>query len=60
MTGLFRSWEAGGELWVVIQKKQGAPSTIDHLERTFRQCRDGGEEKRVLYTESKKILTDEY
>lgn len=25
----------GGELWVVIQKKQGAPSTVSHLEELF-------------------------
>ncbi len=25
----------GGELWVVIQKKQGAPSTVNHLEEMF-------------------------
>ena len=25
----------GGELWIVIQKKQGAPSTISHLEELF-------------------------
>ncbi len=25
----------GGELWVVIQKKQGAPSTFSHLEEKF-------------------------
>ena len=27
----------GGELWVVIQKKQGAPSTVSHLEEKFSQ-----------------------
>ena len=27
----------GGELWVVIQKKQGAPSTFDKLEEIFSQ-----------------------
>lgn len=27
----------GGELWVVIQKKQGAPSTFDKLEEIFGQ-----------------------
>lgn len=26
---------ASGELWVVIQKKQGAPSTVSHLEELF-------------------------
>ena len=25
----------GGEFWVVIQKKQGAPSTVSHLEELF-------------------------
>ena len=25
----------GGELWVVIQKKQGAPSTMNHLTNLF-------------------------
>ena len=25
----------GGELWIVIQKKQGAPSTVSHLEELF-------------------------
>lgn len=30
--------ELGGELWVVIQKKQGAPSTIDHLKEKFGNC----------------------
>ena len=33
--GAFSKLAAGGELWVVIQKKQGAPSTIDHLEELF-------------------------
>lgn len=28
---------ADGELWVVIQKKQGAPSTVAHLEEMYRE-----------------------
>ena len=28
----------GGELWVVIQKKQGAPSSKEHLESLFGNC----------------------
>ena len=28
----------GGELWVVIQKKQGAPSSMDHLNEVFGNC----------------------
>ena len=27
-----------GELWVVIQKKQGAPSSKEHLEKLFGNC----------------------
>lgn len=33
--GAFLKLVAGGELWVVIQKKQGAPSTISRLEELF-------------------------
>ena len=33
--GAFSKLQAGGELWVVIQKKQGAPSTEKHLEELF-------------------------
>ena len=33
--GAFSRLQVGGELWVVIQKKQGAPSTIHHLEKIF-------------------------
>lgn len=28
----------GGELWVVIQKKQGAPSSMNHLNEIFNNC----------------------
>ena len=28
----------GGELWVVIQKKQGAPSSKEHIENLFGNC----------------------
>ncbi|MET3322150.1 UNVERIFIED_ORG: 16S rRNA (guanine1207-N2)-methyltransferase [Peribacillus simplex] len=31
----YQSLVAGGELWVVIQKKQGAPSAMDKMERLF-------------------------
>jgi len=30
--------ELNGELWVVIQKKQGAPSSKEHLEKVFNNC----------------------
>lgn len=31
----FEKLKVGGELWVVIQKKQGAPSSVSHLEEMF-------------------------
>ncbi|RUL54741.1 MULTISPECIES: class I SAM-dependent methyltransferase [Lysinibacillus] len=33
--GAYNRLADGGELWVVIQKKQGAPSTVNHLEENF-------------------------
>lgn len=33
--GAFQHLCPGGELWVVIQKKQGAPSTVKYLEEKF-------------------------
>lgn len=33
--GAYEKLSAGGELWVVIQKKQGAPSTMEHLRNLF-------------------------
>lgn len=33
--GSFDRLGAGGQLWVVIQKKQGAPSSIKHLQELF-------------------------
>jgi len=33
--GAYEKLTTGGELWIVIQKKQGAPSTISHLEEKF-------------------------
>ena len=33
--GAYEKLSAGGELWIVIQKKQGAPSTVNHLEEMF-------------------------
>ncbi|GGA88366.1 class I SAM-dependent methyltransferase [Ornithinibacillus halotolerans] len=40
--GIFESSQLslrdGGELWVVIQKKQGAPSAVDKLESLFGNC----------------------
>jgi len=36
--GAFNHLETNGELWVVIQKKQGAPSSKEHLEALFGNC----------------------
>lgn len=36
--GAFSHLVAGGELWVVIQKKQGAPSSKAYLETLFGNC----------------------
>ena len=34
-TDSYRHLLPGGELWVVIQKKQGAPSAMDKMEEVF-------------------------
>ena len=36
--GAYNHLALNGELWVVIQKKQGAPSSKDHLEELFGNC----------------------
>ena len=36
--GAYERLVEGGELWVVIQKKQGAPSSKTHLEELFGNC----------------------
>lgn len=36
--GAYKHLALGGELWVVIQKKQGAPSSKAHLEGLFSNC----------------------
>ena len=35
--GAYEKLVVGGELWVVIQKKQGAPSSVSHLEEMFEE-----------------------
>ncbi len=35
--GAYEKLVNGGELWVVIQKKQGAPSSVSHLEEMFEE-----------------------
>ncbi len=42
--GAYKRLLPGGELWVVIQKKQGAPSTKTHLEELFGNCEIVGKE----------------
>ena len=44
----------GGELWVVIQKKQGAPSTIARLEELFGNAEIVGKSKGYYIIKSKK------
>lgn len=36
--GAYNQLLEGGELWVVIQKKQGAPSSKSHIEEIFGNC----------------------
>ena len=36
--GAYTHLAVGGELWVVIQKKQGAPSSKDHITELFGNC----------------------
>ena len=36
--GAYNHLSKNGELWVVIQKKQGAPSSKEHLEKLFGNC----------------------
>ena len=36
--GAYDHLDVNGELWVVIQKKQGAPSSKEHLEKLFGNC----------------------
>ncbi|TGV30957.1 16S rRNA methyltransferase, partial [Mesorhizobium sp. M00.F.Ca.ET.186.01.1.1] len=35
----------GGEMWVVIQKKQGAPSALKKLQETYREVIEVDREK---------------
>ena len=46
-----------GELWVVIQKKQGAPSTFSHLEEIFGQVEVVEKEKGYWIIKANKRLT---
>lgn len=43
--GAYERLRAGGSLWVVIQKKQGAPSAFAKLEQSFGDVREVAKEK---------------
>lgn len=45
----------GGELWVVIQKKQGAPSAIEKLEQLFNEVEVVEKKKGYFIIRAKKI-----
>lgn len=45
----------GGEIWTVIQKKQGAPSAIKEMNRLFGNCEIIGRDKGYYVLRSKKI-----
>ncbi|MFD1864769.1 class I SAM-dependent methyltransferase [Planococcus chinensis] len=47
--------EQGGSLWVVIQKKQGAPSTQEKLEELFGNCRTADKKKGYFIFEARKV-----
>lgn len=51
----YRNLVAGGELWVVIQKKQGAPSAMDKLELLFGNVEVAVKKKGYYILLSKKV-----
>ncbi len=51
----FESLTAGGELWVVIQKKQGAPSTMEKMESLFGNVETVEKKKGYYIMVSKKV-----
>ncbi|WP_301107677.1 class I SAM-dependent methyltransferase [Sporosarcina sp.] len=52
--GAFEKLAQGGELWVVIQKKQGAPSTIEYLKKLFGNVETAAKRKGYFILLSKK------
>lgn len=52
--GAFSKLAKGGELWVVIQKKQGAPSTMNRLEELFGNVETVAKKKGYFIVKSKK------
>ncbi|MDW0113395.1 class I SAM-dependent methyltransferase [Sporosarcina saromensis] len=55
--GAFSKLANGGVLWVVIQKKQGAPSTIAHLEDLFGNVETVEKKKGYFILKAQKMLT---
>ncbi len=53
--GAYDKLVSSGELWVVIQKKQGAPSTVSYLEEKFSEVEVVEKKKRLLDRTCKKI-----
>ena len=53
--GAYKRLCDGGELWVVIQKKQGAPSSKAHLEELFSNCEIVNKNKGYFILKSRKL-----
>ncbi|WP_078551160.1 class I SAM-dependent methyltransferase [Bacillus alkalicellulosilyticus] len=51
----FEQLETNGELWVVIQKKQGAPSAIEKIKSLFQECEVVSKKKGYYIIRAKKI-----
>ncbi|MBD7983693.1 class I SAM-dependent methyltransferase [Sporosarcina sp. Sa2YVA2] len=57
--GAFLKLATGGELWIVIQKKQGAPSTMAHLEALFGNVETIVKKKGYYILKAQKTLTQQ-
>ncbi|MBL5766539.1 16S rRNA methyltransferase [Heyndrickxia sporothermodurans] len=55
LTNSYKHLKAGGELWVVIQKKQGAPSAKAKLEEIFEEVEVVGKNKGYYILKAKKL-----
>ncbi|QQZ09540.1 class I SAM-dependent methyltransferase [Heyndrickxia vini] len=55
LTNSFKHLKVGGELWVVIQKKQGAPSAKAKLEEIFEEVKVVGKNKGYYILKAKKL-----
>ncbi|ARK24675.1 16S rRNA methyltransferase [Sporosarcina sp. P37] len=52
--GAYEKLAPGGELWVVIQKKQGAPSTMEYLKKLFGNVETVAKKKGYFILRAKK------